>query len=122
MCFTQLLHYLAPKDISPLNATTTSLFVKIVPPDGNPAIEQYEASVKLGSASQACSVKAEADPLGCEIGNLTPAKQFTIQVKGCLPASAGCSSFKEKVMWTKPNRTFALKIAVGFTHHGCPFW
>ncbi len=103
-----------------MNATTTSLFVKIVPPDGNPAIAQYQASVKLGSAPQTCSVKAEADPLGCKIGNLTPAKKFTIQVKGCLPASAGCGNFKEKPMWTKPNRTFALKITVGFTHQGCP--
>ncbi len=99
-----------------MNATTTSLFVKIVPPDGNPAIAHYEASVKLGSASQACSVKAEADPLGCKIGHLTPAKEFTIQVKGCLPASAGCGNFKKKAMWTKPNR----KFAVSSTYQGCP--
>ncbi len=107
MCFTQLLHYLVPKGISPLNTTTTSLFVKIVPPRGNPAIAQYQVGVKFGSAPQACNVKAGADLLGCNIKNLTPAKECTIQVKGCLPASAGCGTFIEKAIWTKPNRTFS---------------
>ncbi len=77
--------------------------MNIVPPDGNPAIVQYQAGVKDGGASQACTVNADAEPLGCKIENLTPARAFTIQVKGCLPLSAGCGNFKEMTIWTKPN-------------------
>ncbi len=39
-----------------------------------------------------------------------PARKYNVQVKGCLPDSAGCGSFKEKAMWTKPNRMFCPKI------------
>ncbi len=86
-----------------MNATTTSLFVKIDPPSGNPAIAHFQASVTLDASSQTCNVKADADPLGCLIDKLSPAREYTVQVKGCLPDSAGCGSFKEKAIWTKPN-------------------
>ncbi len=89
-----------------MNVTTTSLFVKIVPPDGNPEIAQYQASAGLGSSSQTCNVKADADPLGCLIDKLSPAREYAVEVKGCLPDSAGCGNFKEKAIWTKPNGKF----------------
>ncbi len=89
-----------------MNVTTTSLFVKIVPPDGNPEITHYQASATLGGASQTCNVKDDVDPLGCQIDKLSPAREYAVKVKGCLPASAGCGSFKEKAMWTKPNGKF----------------
>ncbi len=91
-----------PKDISSSGTTTNSLFVNIVPPDGNPATEEYQASVKLGSPSQTCSVKADVDPLGCKIENLSPAREYVILVKGCLPSSVGCGASLEKVFWTTP--------------------
>ncbi len=77
--------------------------MSVVPPDGNPEIEQYQARVKGGSASQTCTVNANAEPLGCHVEHLTPAREFTIEVNGCLPRSVGCGNFKEKFLWTRPN-------------------
>ncbi len=77
--------------------------MSILPPDGNPEIEQYQARVKLGNASQTCYVHASASPLGCEVEHLAPAREFTIEVRGCLPGSVGCGNFKEKSFWTNPN-------------------
>ncbi len=84
--------------------------MKILPPAGNAAIAQYQATVEHGSPSQTCNTKTDVDPLGCQIDSLLPARRYIIQVKGCLPASAGCGSFVEKAMWTKPNRMFGPKI------------
>ncbi len=94
---------LVPKDISFSDVSTNSAFVSIVPPDGNPEIEQYQARVKDGSASQTCNVNANAEPLGCHIEHLLPAREFTIEVSGCLPISVGCGIFKEKSLWAMPN-------------------
>ncbi len=93
----------APKDISSSDTTTNSLFVNIVPPDGNPATEEYQASVKLGSPLQSCKVKADADPLGCKIENVSPAREYVILVKGCLPSSVSCGASLEKAFWTRPS-------------------
>ncbi len=99
-----------PKDISPSGTTTNSLFVNIVPPDGNPVTEEYQASVKLGSPSQTCNVKADADPLRCKIENVSPAREFVIQVQGCLPSSNGCGASLEKAFWTTPKGKFFVTL------------
>ncbi len=98
-----VLSYLVPKDISFSDVSTNSAFVSIVPPDGNQEIEQYQARVKSGSASQTCNVNANAELLGCNIEHLMPAREFTIEVSGCLPRSVGCGNFKEESLWTRPN-------------------
>ncbi len=79
-----------------------------MPPEGNREIEQYQASAKLGSSSQVCTVKADVKPLGCKIENLAPAREYHIQVRGCLPSSVGCGAFVEKAVWTTPKSKFLL--------------
>ncbi len=74
--------------------------MEIVPPEGNPSIEKYEVNAK--SSSQACVAVVGVLPLGCTLDSLNAATEYTVQVKSCLPSSAGCSVFREETFWTRP--------------------
>ncbi len=85
-----------------MNVTTRDVFVKFVPPDGNPSIAEYQGNLKNGAPSEICSVDAGVEPLGCIIGDLKAATEYTIQARGCLPHGVGCSENREKMFWTRP--------------------
>ncbi len=58
---------LAPVDFSFVNITGSSVGVKLEEPKENNVIKRYEAYVEGGRPDQACLIKANEDPLVCEI-------------------------------------------------------
>ncbi len=103
----------APQRIDLTNVSTNEAIVLIVPPEGNPSIEKYQASIKHGEALQACSVNVGAHPLGCTISSLIAATEYTVQVQSCLVNDALCSSFTEQGFWTKPKGIKPLSHGLG---------
>ncbi len=87
----------------------------VVAPSGNPGISNFRAKVKGGTVTQSCTITdVSADPLQCTIGGLRGGREYTVEVKSCLPDSIGCSAIKEKNVVTKTpgkvayNRTACL--------------
>ncbi len=57
-------------------------------------IKRYEASVKGGQ--QSCVIYGRDDPLLCVIGGLTPAHDYTVDVRACVSGIGGCGIALEK--------------------------
>ncbi len=93
---------LGPKKVDLDNVTATSVQVTFTPPDDSSNIDEYEASVKGGTANQACNVKSTATPLQCLINGLSVAEQYTIEAICCTVSPRRCSSPIEKSFWTNP--------------------
>ncbi len=93
---------LGPKKVELDNVTATSVQITFTPPDDSSNIDEYEASVKGGTASQVCTVKSTATPLQCLIDGLSPAEQYTIEAISCTASPRRCSSPIEKSFWTNP--------------------
>ncbi len=87
-----------------MGASATSVTVKATPPAGNPNIDAFEASVVGGTPDQKCDIKATADPLQCEVPNLSPNTAYTVTVRACMPDAAGCGAAVTKATLTLPNR------------------
>ncbi len=61
--------------------------------------------MKGETVAQSCNIMdVSADPLQCPIGGLRGGREYTVEVKSCLPASIGCSAGKEKNVTTKTPR------------------
>ncbi len=67
-------------------------------------IDHFTVSVEGSDPIIECTVEANADPLECELTELTPASEYIIQTYSCLAGSLGCSSPVEGVFWTYPMR------------------
>ncbi len=78
--------------------------VKTTPPNGNPNIDVFEAGVVGGTPEQKCDIEATADPLQCEVPNLSPNTAYTVSVTACMPDAAGCGAAVPKATLTLPNR------------------
>ncbi len=64
--------------------------------------------MKGGTVAQSCTItNVSADPLQCTIGGLRGGREYTVDVKSCLPESIGCSATKEKNVATKTPRKLA---------------
>ncbi len=58
--------------------------------------------MKGGTVAQSCNITdVSADPLQCTIGGLRGGREYTVEVKSCLPDPIGCSAIKEKNVVTK---------------------
>ncbi len=58
--------------------------------------------MKGGTVAQSCTItNVSADPLQCTIGGLRGGREYTVEVKSCLPGSIDCSAVKEKNVVTK---------------------
>ncbi len=92
-----------PKKVLLEHVNPTSVKVTFTPPSDPPSLQQYEASVKGGSAGQKCTVKSTVMSLQCQINDLLPAKQYHVEAVGCTASPRRCSSPIEKSFWTSPN-------------------
>lgn len=95
----------APADVEIVKVSATVVTVKATPPAGNPAIEEYEATVVGVTPVKKCKVMASVSPLQCDLTGLDPNTQYSISMKACLPVSAGCGAGVTKPTKTLPNRT-----------------
>ncbi len=57
---------------------------------GHPDVVDYRANATVGPSTHGCTVKAEADPLSCWIGGLSPETVYVVSAVACLSDSAGC--------------------------------
>ncbi len=86
----------APSDVTFGDITETSFNVIVVAPPGNPGIRYFGAHVKGGTAAQSCTITDVSADLQCTIGGLRGGREYTVEVKSCLPESIGCSAVKEE--------------------------
>ncbi len=75
-----------------------------MPPEIATGIDHFTVIVQGSDPIIECTVEANADPLECELTELTPASEQIIQAYSCLAGSLGCSSPVEGVFWTYPMR------------------
>ncbi len=95
---------LEPRDVEIVRASATFVTAKTTPPNGDPNIDVFEAGVVGGTSEQKCDIKATADPLQCEVPNLSPNTAYTVTVTACMPDAAGCGAAVPKATLTLPNR------------------
>ncbi len=96
------LSFKAPMNVEVVSATINAATIQAYPPTGNTAIDTYEAFIQGGSPTQSCSVAAASDPLQCEITDLASATAYTVSLRACMPAMAGCGSTVQTDLTTPP--------------------
>ncbi len=95
---------LAPVGVSAVHVETQSALVEVMPPEIMTGIDHFTVTVQGSDPIIECTVEANADPLECELTELTPASEQIIQAYSCLAGSLGCSSPVEAAFWTYPMR------------------
>ncbi len=83
---------LAPEGVSAVHVETQSALVEVMPPEIKTGIDHFVVAVQGSDPIVKCTVEANADPLECELTELTPASEQIIQAYSCLAGSLGCSS------------------------------
>ncbi len=102
----------APKAVGVMNVMATTAIVVAGPPDGNPDIGSYEASVVGGNNLQTCTIQASEKPPQCILGLLSPNTDYTFSLKACMPSSFGCGASVTRDAKTLPQSKF-----VGLRRH-----
>ncbi len=103
-CF--FIAYVEPKGVVVDGVNTTSFRVSFQAPTGNRGINHFEVSVEGGCTEKKCTLAKSASPLQCQFGGLLPATRYAINVRSCLPKSAGCSGNVTLLAVTTPDGEF----------------
>ncbi len=102
----------APKGVGIPTVMATTVVIVAGPPDGNPDIGSYEASVVGGNNLQKCTIQKSDNPPQCILGLLSPNTDYTFSLKACMPSSFGCGESVTRDAKTLPQSKF-----VGLRRH-----
>ncbi len=90
--------------------TSNSFDVVITPQQGQPAVEQYEATAPIGDNRRSCTTKARMSSLSCWMSGLPLSTKYSILVVAFLPGRASYGvAFVGKVRMVKFNVLLRLK-------------
>ncbi len=75
--------------------------VQVERPEGDPAIQYYNAKIKNGSPDQSCSILSCVPPLECKIHNVTLGTVYTVEVTACVPSDVCSTGIKTNALGPK---------------------
>ncbi len=83
---------------------TQSASMVIRPPAIMTGVDHFLVKVQGSSPSVQCTIKANADPLECDLTLPMPASKYIVNSYSCLVGLRGCSPPTEGTFWTHPMR------------------
>uniref|UniRef100_A0A5K3FEF8 Fibronectin type-III domain-containing protein n=1 Tax=Mesocestoides corti TaxID=53468 RepID=A0A5K3FEF8_MESCO len=99
----------APKDLTLLPLSTSTVTVTVIPPDDTTGIDRYEVVVKYISEYKNCTIEVSEGSLECKFDGLTAGTNYTFEAMSYLENFVHSAAYLASV-WTKPNEPASVTV------------
>uniref|UniRef100_A0A5K3FS07 Fibronectin type-III domain-containing protein n=1 Tax=Mesocestoides corti TaxID=53468 RepID=A0A5K3FS07_MESCO len=100
----------APKDVTVIPLSTTSVKVTLTPPDDTKNINRYEVTAKGMDPPVKCDIEVGQSPLECELKGFAAGTQYTFEVQSRMETVVVGSAIVKATGWTKPNAPESVTV------------